>query len=281
MYMPENKRWSATAARKNKAASSKQLISVSGALVLLLLLIAAALIMDESNTPESAQSGMSHDLDQLWQWTDASMTGGAEASDWHLRWRFETEDAAAFDELVAILFRDDEGREIGKTVSNGGRSIQGEVPAYGGATISVHRAEQTEEKTVLMVQLDRKGGTGLMLRELQKSAHTVAEVLAAVSPNVQPGIKTHGYAETSEAGHLLERLSQGKEVDRYEDGGTSSVTLRSALLRLSQPIGQGQTANLQIAVHDNTELGKAEMTVGIPLLTGEFGSVFGQSTEGG
>lgn len=282
MYMPENKEWSGKAALKRRNFSSKkQSISVAGALVLLLLLIVAAMLMKESDA-NSATGSMSHDLGMLWEWTDASLNGGAEASDWHLRWRLETKDAGDFDELTTILFRDDEGREIGKTVTNDGLSIQGEVPAYGGATISIHRAEQTEDGTVIMVLLDRKGGSGLTLAELQGSAGAMAAALAGVSPDPQMSIKTHGYADSAEAGERIERLAQGKEVDRYDDGGTtSSVTLRSSILRASQPLGHGQTANMQIAVHENTEQDKAEITVGIPLLTGEFGSVFGQAPDSG
>ncbi|MCR2802275.1 YwmB family TATA-box binding protein [Paenibacillus soyae] len=281
MYMPENKGWSGTTVPKRRGSSPrKQRVSVAGALVLLLLLIVAALLMNKPES-ESAHSGMSHDLGKLWEWTDAALNGGAEASDWHLRWRLETNNAKAFDELVDTIFRDDKGRELVKTVTNGGLSVHGEVPAYGGARISVHRAEQTEEGEVLMVLLDRKGGSGLTLKELDASAAAVAELLEAVTPDLQPSIKTHGYAASEEAGRRIERLAQGKEVERYDDGRTTSLTLRSAILRLSQPMGNGRSANMQIAVHPNTERDEAEITVGVPLLTGEFGSVFADAQEDG
>ncbi|MEK3882035.1 hypothetical protein [Paenibacillus sp. PL2-23] len=277
MYMPGNKGLLGMdrTERKGSRRRRQPLFSIGGALVLLLLLIIAALVMNERQG-EGAPSGLSHDLGKLWEWTDAAMLGGAAESDWHLRWRLETEDEDAFDELAAGLFRDGQGGELAKIVTNDGSSIQGQSPVYGGATLSIHRAEVSVQGVVLLVGLDRKGGGGLTLSELDRWATAISEKVAAVSPTVVPSIKTHGYTADRDVLQQLKRLAQAKEIDRYEDGGTSSVTMKSSTLRLTQAMGpgQGHDANMQLALHANTEREEAELTIGIPLLTGEFGSLF-------
>ncbi|RIX52815.1 hypothetical protein D3P08_12500 [Paenibacillus nanensis] len=276
MYMPENKVWKSGEefARKPKLSRKRQTFGIAGALLLLLLLIVAALLMNKSEQDvKQSQDKLSHDLAKLWSWSDEVMTGGAKSADWHLRWNVEAEEPDAFDRLVALLFRDAKGQPIPKNVTTDGKSAQGESPVYGG-NLSVHAAESTEAGVSLVVLLDVRGSSGVTLDALLASSEKLSRQLSAISSAMTASMKTHGFTSQSDAAAEIKRLAQGKIQEEYDEEGTRSVTFSSGSLLSAQQLQRGRFANVQVSVHRHTERKERELTIGIPLITGEFGSTF-------
>lgn len=276
MYAPENKVWKSgdEFSMKRKPARNKHTFGVAGALLLLLLLLAAVLLMNKSEQDmKSAQDKLSHDLAKLWSWSDATVAGGAESADWHLRWNLESQDQDAFNKVVDLLFRDAAGHPISKTVTKDGDTAQGDAPVSGGV-LSVHVAEQTDDRVSLIVLLDRRGNSGLSLDELMTSAEGISHQLSTLSQSYTASMKTHGFTNRSDAATEIERLAQGKVLEQYEEDGTASVTFSSASLLSAKQLERGKSANVQVSIHQHTERDELELTIGIPLITGEFGSIF-------
>lgn len=278
MYMPENKVWKSgdEFLIKRKPARKKRTFGIVGALILLLLLLAAALLMNKSeqDVVRSTQEKLSYDLAKLWSWSDATVAGGAKAADWHLRWDVNSDDQDAFNNIIELLFRDAKGQPISKTATKNGNSVQGDSPIYGGGLLSVHVAERTEEDVSLIVLLDLRSNSGLSLEELLASAEDISHHLSTVSPSYTASMKTHGFTDRSDAATEIERLAQGKVLEQYKEDGTRSVTLSSRSILSVKQLDQGKYANVQVSVHRHTERDELELTIGVPLITGEFGSVF-------
>lgn len=278
MYMPENKVWKSGEEfkMKRKPAQKKHTIGIAGALILLLLLLAAALLMNKSeqDAVTSTQEKLSYDLAKLWSWSNEIVAGGAKSADWHLRWDLKSDDPNAFYNIARLLFRDANGQPISKIVTKDGNSAQGDSPLYGGGLLSVHVAEQTEEGVSLIVLLDIRNNSGLSLEELLASAEGISQQLSAISPSYTASMKTHGFTNRQDAAGEIERLAQGKVIEQYEEDGTRSVTLSSSSVLSAQRLDQGKYANVQISVHRHTERDELELTIGVPLITGEFGAVF-------
>lgn len=248
--------------------------------MLLVLLVLAALLLSKANTRnEVASNHLEHDLSQLWGWSDEILVGGAADTDWHLRWRVSVSDTAEFERLSEDLFATRDGEPAPKTVLNGGSSVQGEWRA-GQGLLSLHLVEETDKGAELLVMLDRSGDGNARLTQLISAAKEISNVVSGIgATSVETGIKAHGFASGPEAAGKLERLSQARLLEEYRDKGTVSYTYRSAILQASQSIGGGRNANIQIALHQNTERTETEITLGVPLITGEFGESMSASEQ--
>jgi len=277
MYIPEKSALplgaaSSAQSAKRRPARPNRFFGMAGAFVLLAILVLLALLLSKSDTQnESAINGLSHDLSKLWGWADETMQGGAAAADWHLRWQVEAAGSAEYDRLADLLFVDAEGRPTARSVTNQGKSIQGSWSGQE-SMLSLHLVEESASGVRLLVMLDRDAESEARLKTLLADAKGIAERIGQVSQHATASVKSHGFVPGPETAQRLERLSQGKALEAYRDRGTQSTTYSSALLQTSQAIGRGRTANLQIAVHENTENQMTELTLGVPLITGEFGA---------
>ncbi|MFF2889089.1 YwmB family TATA-box binding protein [Paenibacillus sp. NPDC057967] len=278
MYIPEKSALhlgagSSAQAAKRRPARKNRFFGMAGALVLLTVLILLALLLSKSDTQnESAINQLSHDLTKLWGWADETMQGGSSAADWHLRWQVEVAGEGDYERLADLLFADSDGKPSDRNVLNEGKTMQGQWSGQGGM-LSLHKVEETESGARLLVMLDRDADSDVRLNALLADAKGIAGRIGQVSLAATASVKSHGFVSSPEMASRLERLSQGKALEEYRDRGTQSTTYSSALLQTSKPIGKGRTANLQIAVHEHTEKRMTELTLGVPLITGEFGAV--------
>ncbi|WP_182914176.1 YwmB family TATA-box binding protein [Paenibacillus sp. 1011MAR3C5] len=278
MYIPEKSALhlgtaSSAQAAKRKPARKNRFFGMAGAFVLLTILILLALLLSKSDTQnQPAINQLSHDLSKLWGWADETMQGGASTADWHLRWQVDVAVPGDYERLAELLFVDPDGKPTERKVLNEGKTMQGRWLGQGGV-LSLHMVEETESGARLMVMLDRDADSDARLNELVADVKGIAGRIGQISQHVTGSVKSHGFVSSPEMASRLERLSQGKALEEYQDRGTRSTTYSSALLQTSQPIGRGRTANLQIAVHEHTEMQSTELTIGVPLITGEFGAV--------
>lgn len=278
MYIPEKSALPLSAASsaqyaKRRKARPSRFFGMAGAFVLLAILILLALLLSKSDTQnESGINGLAHDLSKLWGWAEETMQGGASAADWHLRWQVEAAGSGDYERLADLLFVDAGGRPTARSVTNEGKSMQGSWTEQE-SKLSLHLVEESASGVRLLVMLDRAAESEGQLKTLLADAKGIADRIGQVSQHATASVKSHGSVLGPETAQRLERLSQGKALEAYRDRGTQSTTYSSALLQTSQAIGRGRTANLQIAVHENTETRLTELTLGVPLITGEFGAV--------
>lgn len=239
--------------------------------LLLVVLAAAAVLQAQGEGKAGRPAALLHDLERLWTWCGQVMEGGSEQAEWTIRWDWTSPGHAgeAMDEAAGLLLRDAKGGPLDKLVTNDGKSASSEWPG-GAAVLSVHAAEEYSTGTGMFALLTIKANSGTTLKEAEETAKLVSSRIRETAPSFKAGIKARGYAEPSAAAQL-ERLSLGRVLERYDENGTVSVTLASDLLQSSQSLDSTRTANLQIASHLHTEReGQAELTVGVPLLSGDF-----------
>ncbi len=261
-------------ARRRRTSPYRGKYSMAGAAILLVALLLAAALLQKSapqSEPLSAKP-LLQDLDQLWDWNEQLLTGGSASADWSIRWDGILTDGQSLSGLSDELFADAEGNPTDKQVSQGGKSIAGAYPGVWEGRLALHESERTTKGTAFVVLLQTANGAGAGSREqLREAARTVASVLGQHASEGKATIKSHGFSRMKDAGDELARITMGRVMEQYEDGETRSITLSTDKLLSEQPLDQYRYANLQLSEHRNTENGRTELTIGIPLLTGEFG----------
>ncbi|MNR38216.1 hypothetical protein D3C85_1562980 [compost metagenome] len=62
-----------------------------------------------------------------------------------------------------------------------------------------------------------------------------------------------------------------EQLETYDEDGTFSATMFTGKLRHRAELDGRRNANLQVSEHDNTERDAVELTIGVPLISGDFG----------
>lgn len=273
MYFPEKSMWNRNGSPDaySKADRKKRFYGITGALVILALLLSALLLSKGGFNEQTAAQSLRHDLAKLWSWSDKVYLDGAIRADWQVNWHIESTGADNVDKLAAVLFQDSKGNSSDKTVTNDGNSIQGSVNRLGGQ-LSIHVMGGTETKVALMIVLERSSDNGEELELFLASVDEISQQIRKTGSRFEASVKAHGFTIDKDAAKQLQRLAQGRLLEEYDEGGTRSLTYHSSGLRSSKPLSPGRSASLQIVVHKGTEHALTELTIGTPVLTGEFGA---------
>lgn len=249
---------------------------LGAALVLVVLLLIAALLQkNDPNNQTLAAKPMTQDLTQLWSWNDQLLEGGAENAEWSIRWDAAISPDIGIAGVAAELFVNSKGEASEKLVTQGGQSITGPYPASWNGRLSLHETEQTDGGVSIIVMLEKTEGS-VSMEQLQAAGERVADAIAKYTADGKVTLKSHGYSRLNNPTRELARIAMGRIMEQYEDGGTRSVTMLTDKLLVSQKLDGYRSANLQAAEHRNTENGKLALTIGVPLLSGEFGAADGQ-----
>lgn len=105
--------------------------------------------------------------------------------------------------------------------------------------------------------------------------HSLAAKLASLHIKPQWNVMIQGIAseayrtDASPVHDWLQSRLQAKEVEQYEDTGSTSVTYYSPLFKEHITNGK-QDMNLQVAVHRNSVTQHNRITIGIPAITIEY-----------
>ncbi|WP_028612212.1 YwmB family TATA-box binding protein [Paenibacillus harenae] len=243
-------------------------------LALLVILLGAAWgIIDARNEPDgatNAEQTLRHDLHTLWIWSDEQLIGGSKAADWTIRWNV-TGKTGLMTELIQKLFTDEKGRALDKLVQNEGRTVTGTVPEYGGR-ISLSLASEEDGGEQLMLLLETGESMELDRSVLLDAAASISGELVQSGAAFSSSLKAQGYSESDSDQPIRQimKLANAKPIDRYEDGGTISETFYTGMLRSSIDAGSGKTANLQIALHKETHSDRTAISIGVPVITGDY-----------
>lgn len=241
-------------------------------LALLVILIGAAIALwqgdREQREAKSANGLLAHDLQTLWDWSNGQLQNGSKGADWTVRWDAQA-NVGAMNELAEKLFYDEKNGTVAKVVKNNGKTITGVVAALGGrVSISLIETDSDNEHLMLLLETNAK-----MLHDknmLLNAAEQISKELGLLTTTITSSMKVQGFTDNKHAAEGLKKGANAKEIDRYDDKGIISETLYSGMLRSSIKAGGGKSANLQIAVHKESNSGKTALTIGIPLITGDY-----------
>ncbi|OBR63736.1 hypothetical protein A7K91_08175 [Paenibacillus oryzae] len=305
MYIPPRFILKPETRRKQRGASSprrggkderrKKALRGAGAAGLLLacLLVLAFLINKDADLSVSPIQAIEQDVKLLWDWSDGLLVGGAASAAWSIRMDAELPAAAGglgkqeaeassagFGETTGTAGRlasewlAGNASAGGETVvRNDGRTATVTSPEYSDIVITIHDAGVEDGKTRLVILLERSGQTGDVTTadSLLAAAGRLAEKMDGGAAIVGTSFKVRGFTESSGAAHTLQRLALAEQLETYDEDGTYSATMYTGKLRHRAGLDGRRNANLQVSEHNNTERDAVELTIGVPLISGDFG----------
>lgn len=265
--------------RRNRNLLNKHGVAFAGVILVLLLFAALLLQKTESKEQSAAPARYAHDLEQLWSWSDSVMAGGAMSAEWTFRIDAVLSADKTFGQLSDRAFSDRaDGIVSERVVTNEGRSVSGQFPIKVGGNaapvrLSLHQTGLADNgngiPTILLLE---SGVNGATVQGLQAALEQLGSILADMGGEWTLAMKTHGFTDEQAGAKKVERIAMGRVLEQYEDGGTRSVTMISEALLSSMALDHYRHANLQVAEHRNTETELNELTIGVPLITGDFSS---------
>jgi len=245
------------------------------AVVLALFVIAAASAWAVWQTGHEEKLGreaqqLLHDAELLWTWSDAELKDGASAAEWTVRWSAFVEPDMA-QPFINGLFTDNEGKPQDKLIKDNGRTVAGSLAGYTGQ-LTVHSIGTSGKGEELMIIYTVPAKSFENKAQLIAPLREVSLKLSKAGSSFSSSMKVHGLTAGSNAIRALAAKSQSEEIDRYEDNGTISVTMFSPLLQQRIAAQNGLRANLQAAAHQADEYSTETITIGVPLITGDYTS---------
>nr|WP_243864423.1 YwmB family TATA-box binding protein [Paenibacillus castaneae] len=174
--------------------------------------------------------------------------------------------------LVKKLFIDEKGKDIEKIVQNDGKTVSGVDDAFGGR-ISISLIGNDYESEQLMLLLETNPALLLDKIRLLQAAESISKEVVRISPDFTSSMKVQGYTENKLAAEQIKKQVNAKQIDRFEDGGIMSEMLFTGMLRSTIDVGGGKSANLQIAVHQERNSDQIALTIGVPIITGDYSAV--------
>ena len=260
-----------TPKRKKAKHSSKH--SIIMALTVLLLLLIFAWLQEKYSFSIFAkeESNVSYNVEQLWNWSNQLQVDNEAIKNfnnqWSIRWDAKLP-SGGMEQLAAHIFTDEKGNPIPKAISQQGKYIEGNVH---GGKITLHKTDSQleEQKVVILFVLNSSQVTKKQLQtyievlhkeinELDKVASMSIKVSGTLSDKVKPD-------------DLFVIISPLTIVDEYKDNSMKVLTMYTPLIKESLTISNQKNANLQYAVYEDERYENYVFTMGIPLISGEFG----------
>ena len=253
--------------RNNRKASIKLLLSF----VLVVALMLTAWIQEKSSAGQRTDEPALQDFAQLTEWGDKLLQGGSGDGQWSFRWDLLMP-SGTMEEISNQVFRTDKGTLLPKNIRNHGDIIDGEAELTA-STIKLVRTQSdklAEKVTItLLVEADQLE----KLSQLKDYVSKLHQILREKDQNLQMSMKVFGKANNNNAIESLKQLAVAQTVEEYRDQGTRSVTLFTARIKQYRWLNNEKMANLQVSLHENSITGEYDLTIGVPLISGEFGEV--------
>ncbi|MFF2481757.1 YwmB family TATA-box binding protein [Paenibacillus sp. NPDC058071] len=219
-------------------------------------------------TPDKAAvSADQHDLRALWEWTDGLYKGGAARAEWSIRWDAAGNEATV-ERLLEALKPELEEAPQNLIYIDQVRSAIKELPSYGGILTADALPSGKERRLVVLFRTT--SGSGANRDKLLELIERMEDALRQLEADYRIGMTSRGLTEYNSASEKLAQRAGASKVDRYDDGGTVSTTYYTEKLYVSVEAGKGKKANLQAAVHRDSETGQLRLIAGVPLITGDY-----------
>lgn len=233
----------------------------------------AAIQAASHNGAAAAADPLAEDTLRLWKWLDHAYAGGAGAAEWTVRWDVpEPSDEGMTLEKLTQLLSGNKGRDSDKLYAGAGDYVT--VPVMDGSAeldiydLAGHSKAGNEAHGYLILLRIRSGAADK--KALTGYETQIAAKLKEGDMTYEGSVSARGTTTGKQAAAEAARNAGAREVERYEDGGTVSIAYYTSQLHSQLEVGGGQTANLQLAVHQRTDTGEWELTAGSPLITGDY-----------
>lgn len=273
-YDQPNKKKQPKRKQNNKKQTSRLPWKLMLSMLLVIILMLTAWIQEKSISGNQADEATIQDLEQLMNWSQELMDGGAMNGQWSFRWD-ATLLNGTMEEVADELFITPKGELLPRNIRQHGNAIDGQWQLPG-STIKLVRTEQDKiaEKVSIMLQVDSNelGKTS----ELKKYIQNLQRLLQSKDQNVQMNIKVFGQAKHKQALTDLKRLAVAQTIEEYADRGTNSVTFFSNQIKQYRWLSSGKMVNIQASLHKSSIDEQYTLTLGIPLISGEFGEILEQ-----
>lgn len=261
MLAPQSKK------RKKQTKVSRWTLYLTISTIIGLMLF--AWIEEKSVAEQHVDTSVLTDFNQLWQWSNQVLEQGSENGEWSFRW-----DASltkeGLDALSVQLFTNANGEPTPKNIRKNGTSIDG-AGLLGGSYIQIHVTQPDQQKQAATILLQIEKNSSLQLTSIKSY---LQKIHASVNEqDAQATIAMKVFGEAINEGNLktVQQLALAQIVEQYEDNGTESSTLYTNLLRSFIWLNGEKMANLQMSEHRSTIDQKVTVTLGTPLISGEFG----------
>jgi len=273
-YDQSNKKKQLKRKQNNKKQPSRLPWKLMLSMMLVIVLMLTAWIQERSISGNQADHAAIQDLEQLFDWSEELMNGGAMAGQWSLRWDV-TLLHDVMGELADELFITPKGELLHRNVRENGNVIDGQW-LYPNSTIKLVRTEQDKiaEKVSIMLQVNSNELE--KASELKKSIQSMHRLLQLKDQNVQMSIKVFGQAKHKQVLTDLKSLAVAQTIEEYADQGTKSVTFFSNRIKQYRWLSNGKMVNIQASLHKSSIDEQYTLTLGIPLISGEFGEILEQ-----
>lgn len=253
-----------TSKKKN---TSKFKVFVS--LIILMLLLLFAWLQESMGAEKVQAQPYMTDVEHLWEWSEHIYTDGAASGAWYFRWD-AVFSVGGLDRLANALFVDHKGVAIPKIVRQSGDIIEGEGK-IDGSNVIISRVESRENDEAIVILLNLDHHAIASSEQLQAAVEEIAALIKEEDYNAQFSMKVIGEAEQKDAMNDMLKLTVGQLIEQYEDEGTVSKTIFTPQLNNYIWLNEERMANMQISVHEHSQTKINTITLGVPLISGEFG----------
>lgn len=240
------------------------------AVIIFLLILVGFTVWHNRNIPASSNTELtvSHDFEQVWQWSSTSYVGGAEGAHWSFRWDGEGNAEGTRQLADALGFtlpsRLDGDAPVDITATNAADRLKLWVRTKPAGQLSGNSSESPYE-LILLLDTARGSESKAISDEVEK----VERAAIAAGLLMQGGFTVRGEMLQVDAPDRLAAQAAAKEVEAYDDTHTSSLTYYSESLRSGVQSGAAKV-NLQIASALTTGSTGRELIIGVPLITGDY-----------
>lgn len=239
--------------------------------LLVVVLMLTAWIQERSISGSQADDAAIQDFELLLDWSNELIDGGTMTGQWSFRWD-ATLLNGSMEGLAKELFITPKGELLHRNIRENGNAMDGQWQLPG-SVIKLVRTDQDKiaEKVTVMLQLDASELE--KAAELKKSVRDLHRLLQEKDQNVQMNMKVFGQAKHNQVLSDLKSLAVAQTLEEYGDHGTTSVTYFSNRIKQFRWLSNGKMVNIQASLHKSSIDGDYTLTIGVPLISGEFGEI--------
>lgn len=255
----------------SKRTSSRLPWKLMLSVLLVVVLMLTAWIQERSISGSQADDAAIQDFELLLDWSNELIDGGTMTGQWSFRWD-ATLLNGSMEGLAKELFITPKGELLHRNIRENGNAMDGQWQLPG-SVIKLVRTDQDKiaEKVTVMLQLDASELE--KAAELKKSVRDLHRLLQEKDQNVQMNMKVFGQAKHNQVLSDLKSLAVAQTLEEYGDHGTTSVTYFSNRIKQFRWLSNGKMVNIQASLHKSSIDGDYTLTIGVPLISGEFGEI--------
>lgn len=261
MFTPQSK--------KQKRAKKESGWKIVVSFIIIFGLMLFAWVQEKSTAEPGVEDNHISDFLQLWKWGDALLQDGSTSGEWSFRWDVHLA-SSNIEVLSLIFFTDAKGELMPKNIRKNGLVINGKGSLKGSQLqLNVIKEGNNEQDAIIFLQIEQ--GNRNEFEQIKQYLTKIHNTLLEQDEKATFSMKVFGVANNKDSLKTLQQLSVGQLLDKYEDEGTKSNTLYTNMIHNNIWLINEKIANVQLSQHFSNFDNEKTVTIGIPLISGEFG----------